>query len=103
MTAVRFLVGVEIFLFATASRLVLGPTQPPVQWILQTISLRVKWPECKGDHLSPFSAKVKNVWGYLYLCSPIHFDRVVFGLTQVHLYLNLNVNTVKRNTHALLG
>jgi hypothetical protein len=25
--------GLEIFLFTTASRLALGPTQPPIQWV----------------------------------------------------------------------
>jgi hypothetical protein len=31
---VRFLEGTGNFLFATASRPALGPTQPPIQWVL---------------------------------------------------------------------
>jgi hypothetical protein len=31
--------GKEIFLFTTTSRLALGPTQPPIQWILVVLSL----------------------------------------------------------------
>jgi hypothetical protein len=37
----------EIFLFSTASRPVLGPTQPPIQWVLGALSLGVKWPGVK--------------------------------------------------------
>jgi hypothetical protein len=32
MIGVRFPAGLVIFLLATASRPVLGPTQPPIQW-----------------------------------------------------------------------
>jgi hypothetical protein len=51
-----------ILLFATASRLGLGPTQPPIQQVLVSLSLGVKWPGREADH-SPLSiAEVKNVW-----------------------------------------
>jgi hypothetical protein len=46
-----------IFLFTTASRTALGPTQPPIQWAL---SLRVKQPERESDHSPPSSAEVKK-------------------------------------------
>jgi hypothetical protein len=36
---VQFPAGLGIFLFATASRTALGPTQPPIQWVLGTPSL----------------------------------------------------------------
>jgi hypothetical protein len=48
------------FLFDTMSRLTLGPTQPPVQWVLEVLSLRVKQPGHEADHSSPSSAKVKE-------------------------------------------
>jgi hypothetical protein len=35
----------KIFLFSTASRPALGPTQPPVQWVPGVISLGIKWQE----------------------------------------------------------
>jgi len=42
-------------LFTTVSRLVLGPTQPPNQWVLD-----VKWMGHEADHSPPSNAKVKN-------------------------------------------
>jgi hypothetical protein len=50
----------KIFLFSTASRPVLGPTQPPIQWIPVVISPGVEQPGCEADHSPPSSAKVKN-------------------------------------------
>jgi hypothetical protein len=34
--------GLGIFLFTTASRTALGPTQPPIQWVKGDLSLGVK-------------------------------------------------------------
>jgi len=56
--------GKGIFLFTTASRPALGPTQPPIQGVLAAISPGVKGPGHKAAHPSPPSAKVKNVWSY---------------------------------------
>jgi hypothetical protein len=50
----------EIFLFTAASRLVLGPTQPPIQWAPEALSLGVKRPGREADHSPPSSAKVKE-------------------------------------------
>jgi hypothetical protein len=44
----------KIFLFSTASRHALGPTEPPIQWLPG-----VKWSEREADH-SPSSDEVKN-------------------------------------------
>jgi len=43
--------GQVIFLFATASRPALGPTQPPIQWVLGALSLGVKRPERKAAEI----------------------------------------------------
>jgi hypothetical protein len=53
------------FLFATAYRPALGPTQPPIQGVLGLFSRGIiKWPGSEGDHSSESSAEVKNVWSY---------------------------------------
>jgi hypothetical protein len=51
-----------IFLFTTASRPALGPTQPPIQWVLGALPLEVKRSGCEADHSPPSSAEVKNAW-----------------------------------------
>jgi hypothetical protein len=61
--------GLGIFLFPTASRTALGPTQPPVQWVPGILFLGVKRPGRKTDHSPPSSAKVKECVE-LYLHSP---------------------------------
>jgi hypothetical protein len=50
----------KIFLFYIASRPALGPTQPPIQWILGAVSPWVKRPGREADHSPPPSATVKN-------------------------------------------
>jgi hypothetical protein len=52
--------GLGIFLFTTASRLALGPTQPPIQLVQGALSLGIKWLEHEDDHSLPSSAEVKE-------------------------------------------
>jgi len=52
------------FLFATVSRLALGPSQPPIQWVTRALSLGLKWPRREADHSPISSAEVKNMWSY---------------------------------------
>lgn len=51
----------KMFLSPTVSRLALGPSQSPLQWILGVISLRVKsgWGH-EADRSLPSSTEVKN-------------------------------------------
>jgi hypothetical protein len=49
-----------IFLFTTASRTALGPTQPPIQWISGDLSLVVKQPAREADHALQSSAEIKE-------------------------------------------
>jgi len=66
------------------SRLVLGPTQPSIQWVLEF------FPGCKVN-LSLPSAKVKNEWIYTSV-SPVCFHDVdrenpfTFIITEFNLY-----------------
>jgi len=52
MTRVRLPAEARIFLFATASRPVLGTTEPPIRW--------VKRPRREADHLPPSNAEFKE-------------------------------------------
>jgi hypothetical protein len=61
--------GLGIFLFTTVSRTALGPTQPPVQWVLGALFLGVKRPVREADHLPQSSADVKECVE-LYIRSP---------------------------------
>jgi hypothetical protein len=57
---VRFPAGLGIFLFTTASRTALGPTQSPIQWVPGVLSLEVKRTGREADHSPPSSAEVKE-------------------------------------------
>jgi hypothetical protein len=52
--------GLGIFLFTTASRTSLGPTQPPIQWVPGALFLGVKWPGREDNHSPPYSAEVRE-------------------------------------------
>jgi hypothetical protein len=52
----------EIFLFSTASRPALGPTQSLIQWVPGIFPMRIKLPGREADHSAPSSAEVKNGW-----------------------------------------
>jgi len=67
-----------IFLFTTASRPVLGPTQPPTQWVAETLSPSVKRPGREADHSPPSSADVTKAWSYTSTPS-IRFHSVVLS------------------------
>jgi hypothetical protein len=53
--------GQEIFfLYSAAFRPALGPTQPPIQWVPEALSLEVKRLKREADHSPTSSADVKN-------------------------------------------
>jgi len=53
-----------IFLFATASRPNLGPTQSPIQLVTKILYLGIKRSGCETDPSPPPSAEVKNAQNY---------------------------------------
>jgi hypothetical protein len=59
--------GLGIFLFTTASRPALGPTQPAIQWVPAALSLTVKQPGREANYTPSWSAEVKEcVESYLH-------------------------------------
>jgi hypothetical protein len=57
---VRFLARAGNFFFTTISRMAVGPTQPPIQWVPEALSIGVKWLGCEADHSPLPSAEVKE-------------------------------------------
>jgi hypothetical protein len=60
------------------SRLALGPTQPPIQWITGALSLGVKQPGHEADHSPPFIADINNAWSDTFT-PPIHLHGMVLS------------------------
>jgi hypothetical protein len=60
-------------LVPTASRLALGSTQPPIQWVLWVFPPGAMQPGCEADHPHSPSAEVKN------RCLPLHSPYVFMG------------------------
>jgi hypothetical protein len=50
----------KICFLSMSSRPILGPTQPPIQWVSGALSSGVKRPGHESDHSPPTSAEVKN-------------------------------------------
>jgi hypothetical protein len=67
MTIKRYIIGnkfwlilITSFLFSMSSRLALGTTQPPIQWVPGDLLPGVKRLGHKADHSPPTSAEVKK-------------------------------------------
>jgi hypothetical protein len=57
---VLFPAGERNFLYSTPPRPALGPTPPPLQWVLGAVSPGVKRQGCEADFSAPSSVEVKN-------------------------------------------
>jgi hypothetical protein len=80
--------GVGIFLFTTASVQAQRPTQPPIQWVPGSLSLRVKRPKRKADHSPNLMPSLKNEWSYTFT-PPIRLHGVVLSLNKQETTLPL--------------
>jgi hypothetical protein len=49
-----------VLLLSTGSGRALDPTQPPTQWISESLSPMIKWPGRVADHSQPCRAERKN-------------------------------------------
>jgi hypothetical protein len=82
---------------SVAKVIILMPTQPPIQWVPGALSLGVKQLGHEAYHLSPSSAKVKNVWSYtptphyvfMAWCLVKHRDNFTFTLLFNKLVMDL--------------
>jgi hypothetical protein len=74
------------FLFSTSSRLALGPTQPPIQWVPRALSSEIKWPGREADH-SFLSCRGQERW--MYTSSPPHVFIAMCLISEVKLSLCL--------------
>jgi len=61
--------GLGSFLFPTGSRMTLGPTQPPIQWVPGAFSLVVKRSGREADLSPPSSVEVKECMELYLHCS----------------------------------
>jgi hypothetical protein len=57
---------IKNFLFSTSSRPLLGPTQPPIQWVPCALSPGVKRQGCEAEHSPPPSVEIKKMWLHTY-------------------------------------
>jgi hypothetical protein len=80
----------KVFLISTSSRLVLGPTQPPVQRVQGSLSLGVKRLGREADHSPLTSAKVENTW----ICTS-QFHRYLHGVVLNQLSTGITLPPLK--------
>jgi hypothetical protein len=71
-----------------SSRLALGPTQPPIHWVLGALSTGVMRPGCEADHSPPTSAEVKE---NVYIHSPLNLHGVVINLLNTGEFLPFTI------------
>jgi hypothetical protein len=70
--------GLGVSLFTIVSRMALGPTQPPNDWVQGDLSLGVKQPRREADHSPPSSTEAKECVK-LHLHSPIRLRGVMLN------------------------
>lgn len=78
----------KVYLSSELSILVLGPTQPPLQWVSSTLSPGLKWLGCETDQSLPLNVKVTNDWSHTYTfpCAFITFRETTLPWLHSCLY-----------------
>jgi hypothetical protein len=89
---VRVPVGGKNFHFSMSSRLALGPTQPPIQWVSGDLSPWIRRLGREADHSPPTSAEVKEIWSMhplphtsLWLSAKLVKHKDNFTFTEINL------------------
>jgi hypothetical protein len=75
--------GVGVRVLFTSSKLALGSTQPPIQWLSGLFPRGLKRTGREADHSPPTSAEVKNNVD-LYIHSPTRLHGVVLTFHHIH-------------------
>jgi hypothetical protein len=95
-------IGVIVLVGSTISRLVLGLTLPPIQWISGAPSLGIKCMGHEADHLPWTSAKFKKPWIYTptspYIFMMQHFISYAQGELNTFFPSTISYPTVKMST-----
>jgi hypothetical protein len=78
-----------------ASRPVLGPNRPPIQWVPEALSLGVKRLGREADHSSPASAEFKKAWSYASTL-PVRLHGVVLSLKK-YIIIKCTTRSHKRS------
>jgi hypothetical protein len=74
---VRFPAEVKYYLFSKVPRSPLGLTQPPIQSVLEALSLGIRWPENEAGNQLHLNAEIR-MSAAMPTC-PIHLHRVTKG------------------------
>jgi hypothetical protein len=77
------------------SKLVLGPTQPTVQWVVGILSLEVKWQEREANQSPPTCVEI-SVDVYLYINTLIRFHGVTSNYLSIRAILFFARELVKK-------
>jgi hypothetical protein len=83
--------GGDNFHFSTLFRPALGPTQPPIQWVLKARSPGVKWPGGEADRSSPTSDEKLYIRSHICL----HGIMLNYLSTGTTLHFNLQFKVAK--------
>jgi hypothetical protein len=60
--------------FTISFKQALWSTQPPIQWVLQALSLEIKRQGRETDHSLPTNAKGKKTWIYTFTSPTLSWD-----------------------------
>jgi hypothetical protein len=80
----------------------LGPTQPPIQWVSEALSLGVKQKRREADHLPPTRIEIKKTSIYTSTL-PIHLHGVVLWLVMHRLNFTFDFYNNNNNNRKQMG